>query len=546
MALTSGERSALWRKRQRENETKHEEKALGQLKPIKDLTEREKRQKRRNWKTHAKNKRDKDKSIKTALASICTPPNSPEGLQPIPQQQQQQQCNKVRGRRKKNLNRSRALKIELNKERRLKNKYKTRYYRLIRSQKEDDVEETVKNIMSSQKTMKSTLTLYCLLVNNLRTKYASSNRKTKQIMKSLRVYAEEILSEKLYGQSNRDFYERNKNKRELRRTIESFFTRDDNSRFKAGKKSTRTKRKRKMQVRLLNDTIANLHQKYLFENKSKISYSLFARLKPFWVIQASEKDRQTCLCKVHENPLMKLNKLNFEKAIEHRDLRKLIKDITCNDRQKSCMYRTCDRCKDNKIKTCTDNANINSGKIVTWKVWKSRRIERKDPKNDTGISKTNITVREPETGTISTLVDELQTDIERLARHEFNIAHQYITLKKLKETCKDDELIMHVDFSENYQSKLTEEIQSMHFGGSKRQISIHTGVAYVHNKTISFATISDTLSHAPPAIWAHLQPIILNLKDTYPRLKKLHMISDGPTTQYRCKNNFLSICNKTL
>ncbi|WAR20394.1 LOW QUALITY PROTEIN: hypothetical protein MAR_002232 [Mya arenaria] len=533
-----------------ENDQRCGVRGKGKTRP--NTRKREKRQKRRNWKTHAKNKRDKDKSIKTALASICTPPNSPEGLQPIPQQQQQQQCNKVRGRRKKNLNRSRAyraqfrLKIELNKERRLKNKYKTRYYRLIRSQKEDDVEETVKNIMSSQKTMKSTLTLYCLLVNNLRTKYASSNRKTKQIMKSLVLRESMLRKYKLYGQSNRDFYERNKNKRELRRTIESFFTRDDNSRFKAGKKSTRTKRKRKMQVRLLIDTIANLHQKYLFENKSKISYSLFARLKPFWVIQASEKDRQTCLCKVHENPLMKLNKLNFEKAIEHRDLRKLIKDITCNDRQKSCMYRTCDRCKDNKIKTCTDNANINSGKIVTWKVWKSRRIERKDPKNDTGISKTNITVREPETGTISTLVDELQTDIERLARHEFNIAHQYITLKKLKETCKDDELIMHVDFSENYQSKLTEEIQSMHFGGSKRQISIHTGVAYVHNKTISFATISDTLSHAPPAIWAHLQPIILNLKDTYPRLKKLHMISDGPTTQYRCKNNFLSVCNKTL
>ncbi|WAR12343.1 hypothetical protein MAR_026523 [Mya arenaria] len=572
MALTSGERSALWRKRQRENETKHEEykrkererykkrKALGQLKPIKDLTEREKRQKRRNWKTHAKNKRDKEKSIKTALASICTPPNSPEGLQPIPQQQQQQQqqqqCNKVRGRRKKNLNRSRAyraqfrLKIELNKERRLKNKYKTRYYRLIRSQKEDDVEETVKNIMSSQKTMKSTLTLYCLLVNNLRTKYASSNRKIKQILKSL-VFRESMLRKyklksytgKATGISMRETRTRESNFRlkqiAIRRTIEN-----DNSRFKAGKKSTRTKRKRKMQVRLLNDTIANLHQKYLFENKSKISYSLFARLKPFWVIQASEKDRQTCLCKVHENPLMKLNKLNFEKAIEHRDLRKLIKDITCNDRQKSCMYRTCDRCKDNKIKTCTDNANINSGKIVTWKVWKSRRIERKDPKNDTGISKTNITVREPETGTISTLVDELQTDIERLARHEFNIAHQYITLKKLKETCKDDELIMHVDFSENYQSKLTEEIQSMHFGGSKRQISIHTGVAYVHNKTISFATISDTLSHAPPAIWAHLQPIILNLKDTYPRLKKLHMISDGPTTQYRCKTIFYLFATK--
>ncbi|WAR24735.1 hypothetical protein MAR_038404 [Mya arenaria] len=407
MALTSGERSALWRKRQRETETKHEEykrkererykkrKALEQLKPIKYLTEREKRQK----------------------PSICTPPNSPEGLQPIPQQQQQQQqCNKVRGRRKKNLNRSRAyraqfrLKIERNKERRLKNKYKTSNYRLIRSQKKDDVEETVKNIMSSQKTMKSTLTLYCLLVNNLRTKYASSNRKTKQIMKSL-VFRESMLRKykvksytgKATGISMREIRTRESNFRlkqlAIRRTIESFFTKDDNSRFKAGKKSTRTKRKRKMQPICTLETVLG----YSSKRKRSTNVSL--------------------------------------------DLRKLIKDITCNDRQKSCMYRTCDRCKDNKIKTCTDNANINSGKIVTWKVWKSRRIERKDPKNDTGISKTNITVREPETGMISTLVDELQTDIERLARHEFNIAHQYITLKKLKETCKDDELIMHVDFS---------------------------------------------------------------------------------------------------
>ncbi|WAR13571.1 LOW QUALITY PROTEIN: hypothetical protein MAR_027751 [Mya arenaria] len=375
MALTSGERSALWRKRQRENETKHEEykrkererykkrKALGQLKPIKDLTEREKRQKRRNWKTHAKNKRDKEKSIKTALASICTPPNSPEGAYRA----------------------QFRLKIELNKERRLKNKYKTRYYRLIRSQKEDGVEETVKNIMSSQKTMKSTLTLYCLLVNNLRTKYASSNRKTKQILKSL-VFRESMLRKyklksytgKATGISMRETRTRESNFRlkqiAIRRTIESFFTRDDNSRFKAGKKSTRTKRKRKNA-----NYSMTLLPTFTKSTSLKISYSLFARLKPFWVIQASEKDRQTCLCKFYENPLMKLNKFNFEKAIEHRDLRKLIKDITCNDRQKSGIQ---------------DESR--------------ERIQ----KNDTGISKTNITVREPETGTISTLVDELQTDIE--------------------------------------------------------------------------------------------------------------------------------------
>ena len=35
-----------------------------------------------------------------------------------------------------------------------------------------------------------------------------------------------------------------------------------------------------------------------------------------------------------------------------------------------------------------------------------------------------------------------------------------------------------IDFSENYYCKYSAEIQSVHFGASKKQISLHTGVFF--------------------------------------------------------------------
>lgn len=48
----------------------------------------------------------------------------------------------------------------------------------------------------------------------------------------------------------------------------------------------------------------------------------------------------------------------------------------------------------------------------------------------------------------------------------------------MKDNLKENEAIIHFDFSENYACKYSQEIQSAHFGGSKKQISLHTSVIY--------------------------------------------------------------------
>ena len=100
-----------------------------------------------------------------------------------------------------------------------------------------------------------------------------------------------------------------------------------------------------MQILPLNDNQKTIHAKFLAEHNSKISYSLFCKLKSFLVLKQTEKDRQTCLCRIHENCQYKINRLYHEKTISSSDKELLTKDITCNVKNKSCMYRECSQCK---------------------------------------------------------------------------------------------------------------------------------------------------------------------------------------------------------
>lgn len=147
--------------------------------------------------------------------------------------------------------------------------------------------------------------------------------------------------------------------------------------------------------------------------------------------------------------------------------------------------------------------------------------------------------------TAKELEEAFQKDMKDFKVHIFNIKQQYAAYKSLRENLSSSEALIHIDFSENFSCKLSEEIQSFHFGGSRQQATLHTGVIYVHQKStpISFASVSNSLNHGPPAIWAHLKYPLSILKSEFPEFKTLHFFSDGPSTQYRQKNNFFLFCN---
>lgn len=90
------------------------------------------------------------------------------------------------------------------------------------------------------------------------------------------------------------------------------------------------------------------------------------------------------------------------------------------------------------------------------------------------------------------LVEEFHRELEDIGIHHFNWLHQAQQFRHLKANLKENELVLHVDFSENYACKLNTEIQSFHFGGNWQQATNHTVVAYTSTGSQTYATISSS------------------------------------------------------
>lgn len=135
-------------------------------------------------------------------------------------------------------------------------------------------------------------------------------------------------------------------------------------------------------------------------------------------------------------------------------------------------------------------------------------------------------------------------------KHLRNIAHQYRAIKEIKNGLNEEEVLVHINFSENYQCKYGAEPQAMHFGSSRMSITLHTGILYYRSsetgelKTESFCTISNNLRHDASAIWAHLKPIFLKINKEIPGLKTINFLSDSPTNQFSNKKIFYLFSNE--
>lgn len=106
------------------------------------------------------------------------------------------------------------------------------------------------------------------------------------------------------------------------------------------------------------------------------------------------------------------------------------------------------------------------------------------------------------------LVNKFEEMLPTYMNHVARIRHQYAAIKRLKGRLLADDLLIHVDWSENYACKWTNEIQSCHFAGNRSHITLHTGVLYEGQKTQAFCTASMNLHHDAVAIYTHLEPIL--------------------------------------
>ena len=200
-------------------------------------------------------------------------------------------------------------------------------------------------------------------------------------------------------------------------TVKLFFERDDVSRLTRGKKDTITRKKVKKQKRFLLESPGILHSKFLSEHSIKISYSRFCAFRPFWVRIPTIKDRETCLCKIHENTKLQVEKCKQLNIIQNTNLPTLIGQIA---QSKKCMYGECTDCKATRIETNSYDRN----EETWWWTWttkvEGRNIKKKDERD---TIKVKMTYKEKVLGCAYDLVTTLEESLVKMKKHRFNINH---------------------------------------------------------------------------------------------------------------------------
>ncbi|CAG9782204.1 unnamed protein product [Diatraea saccharalis] len=252
------------------------------------------------------------------------------------------------------------------------------------------------------------------------------------------------------------------------------------------------------------------------------------------------QQRNTCLCAIHTNNNFMVRALYNAKAIAYISATELVKSLCCDTGLTLyCLERDCAECKEKTIQ----HNDFNDNDTITYERWITKTVTVVVKGQEKKCKKT---VKEKVVTTKKKLLGILQSNLPTLMKHIAYVMHQSNAILTIKQRLRPGHGLLHIDFPENYNCKYGQEIQSAHFGGSKIQLSLHTSVYYYtqsepsnnYTKNNSFCTVSENINHDPVLICVHLHALINRILELSPNLKTLHILSDGPSTQYRNKSMF--------
>ena len=294
----------------------------------------------------------------------------------------------------------------------------------------------------------------------------------------------------------------------------AFYTRDDNSRVQPGKADAKKiGTGEKIQTRVLTDYLRNLHNKYRSENPTiYVSLTTFGRLRPKHVLLAAFISRNTCQCIHHQNM-----------ALRVQAVRKCGVKISENP--------------ENLILHIDDMDTLLSSlpEKVPYKVWKKVELEN-------GRTKMKIVEVESES---TQFKEDMKMQTKAFTEHVDRVREQYSQIKKLKENIQENEVIVQMDFAENFSCRSLDEIQTAYW--NQTSVTIHPVVAYYRkngelcHKSLVF--VSDEISHSSGTVMAFIDKLVPALKAINNQFTVIHYWTDSPSSQYRNRFIFYLVAN---
>jgi hypothetical protein len=275
--------------------------------------------------------------------------------------------------------------------------------------------------------------------------------------------------------------------------------------------------------RLTLCNLAEAHNLFRLQHEEfKIGRSTFSSLRPTDVVLPGDyASHIQCLCQRCQNIKLMLMGANIG------EIRDLVQYCACDTTNEECMTGSCLECKDLKFLPdfLRDTLNQSSKQTITYKCW-------------------GVNEKCDYTSVVST-VDEFIAKLLSLFHTDFKL-HWFIKeqqqkfLKKLMAEFGKDEVLIQMDFAENYAFIIQEEIGVNYFG--RKLCSLHNIIIYKRNlagavEHETFCCVSDDRTHDSSFVIASLKTVFDARPGLLRNVRKVHFITDGARQHYKSKNS---------
>ena len=318
--------------------------------------------------------------------------------------------------------------------------------------------------------------------------------------------------------------------------VENFYLRDDISYQLPGKRDVVVVKdsngsKVTYQKRILLNNLRETFELFKEENNNvNMSRSSFAEFRPAFAIPKAALAHRNCLCLYHENICLLLKSVDKYVDGKYCSSSQAFTDcLVCSATNEECMFGRCLLCRDFFSEKVEENVGNGNTKI-TWSQWV----------NESGRSQKNEF-----SGSVNETVSLLKSKVELFLFHVYIKREQSKFFEQLKEEVSDKEIVLQVDFAENFNLKEQDEIQAAHW--NTIPLSIFTAFVWSKKENFSFALPSADVSHDKFVVNAALEIILNHIKIVLPNVKEINCFSDGAASQFKQRflfRNLIHVSNE--
>ncbi|CAF2053483.1 unnamed protein product [Rotaria magnacalcarata] len=285
--------------------------------------------------------------------------------------------------------------------------------------------------------------------------------------------------------------------------------------------------KAKIQKRYLVMTVREVYEQFkLMYPNEKIGSTSFSLLRPKHVLPMADIPQNVCLCKYHTNIDLLLTALS--RILNTPNLTSHFREaVVCDSNDEKCMSSKCNQCgnleKFDDLYQCDDEQGGESLSYFQWETIESK------------------IVKVEKSGTVKDAIKDLKNQTKNFLMHSFITHVQYVHFQECQENASPMSITLQVDFSENYRTTYQDEIQNAFF--NYNQVGLFTAVAWFGHDSdvVSYALVSDDVSHDKYSIHVCLTRIITELKKTFSSLETVNIFSDGAAAQFKQRFSFANL-----